>query len=53
MNGKENVCLVKIANSNRAGPFGGVVAVQMVNGAATPVATPATKSKRARRAYQV
>jgi hypothetical protein len=36
--GQSNVCLVKIANSNKAGPFGGVVAVQMVNGAAVPVA---------------
>ncbi|TVY84870.1 hypothetical protein LSUE1_G000688 [Lachnellula suecica] len=27
--GQSNVCLVKIANSNPAGPFGGVVAIQM------------------------
>jgi hypothetical protein len=32
--GQSNVCLVKIANSNPAGPFGGVIAVQMA-GAAT------------------
>lgn len=32
--GQQNVCLVKIANSNRAGPFGGVVAVQMAAGGA-------------------
>lgn len=35
MNGLNNVCLVKIANSNRAGPFGGVVAIQIAGGAAT------------------
>ena len=29
--GVENVCLVKIANSNANGPFGGVVAIQMVS----------------------
>ncbi|KAL2075120.1 hypothetical protein VTL71DRAFT_62 [Oculimacula yallundae] len=40
--GQSNVCLVKIANTNPAGPFGGVLAVQIgANGAATPVATPA------------
>ena len=27
--GQKNVCLVKIANSNKAGPFGGVIAIQM------------------------
>ncbi|EPE05949.1 gas1-like protein [Ophiostoma piceae UAMH 11346] len=33
---QQNVCLAKIANSNPAGPFGGVVAFQMVsNGTAT------------------
>ena len=32
--GVENVCLVKIANSNKAGPFGGVVAVQIAQPAA-------------------
>lgn len=31
VNGIANVCLVKIANSNKAGPFGGVVAVQMAS----------------------
>ncbi|KAH7138163.1 hypothetical protein B0J11DRAFT_500404 [Dendryphion nanum] len=30
--GQENVCFLKIANSNKAGPFGGVVAFQIVNG---------------------
>lgn len=29
VNGMQNVCLAKIANSNRAGPFGGVIAFQM------------------------
>lgn len=31
--GQDNVCLVKIANENGNGPFGGVVAVQMASGA--------------------
>ncbi|KAK2001941.1 hypothetical protein LX36DRAFT_746620 [Colletotrichum falcatum] len=30
MGGQSNVCLVKIANSNKAGPFGGVVPIQIV-----------------------
>ncbi|KAH7305313.1 hypothetical protein B0I35DRAFT_484064 [Stachybotrys elegans] len=47
MAGQETVCLVKIANSNKAGPFGGVVAVQMVNGAAAP-ASGSAPSRRAR-----
>jgi hypothetical protein len=34
MAGQSNVCLVKIANSNKAGPFGGVIAIQMAGGAA-------------------
>ncbi|KAI1855441.1 hypothetical protein JX265_007724 [Neoarthrinium moseri] len=34
MAGQSNVCLVKIANSNKAGPFGGVVAIQMAGSAA-------------------
>lgn len=34
MGGQSNVCLVKIANSNPAGPFGGVIAVQMADGSA-------------------
>lgn len=29
--GQSNVCLVKIANENNAGPFGGVVAIQMAS----------------------
>jgi hypothetical protein len=31
--GQSNVCLVKIANKNGAGPFGGVVAIQMAGAA--------------------
>jgi len=33
--GQDNVCLVRCQNEARAGPFGGVVPVQMA-GAATP-----------------
>jgi len=32
--GQQNVCFMKIANSNRAGPFGGVIAFQMAGAAA-------------------
>ncbi|CAN8098584.1 unnamed protein product [Discula destructiva] len=32
--GQSNVCLVKIANENSAGPFGGVVAIQMAGASA-------------------
>ncbi|KAF9697663.1 hypothetical protein EKO04_004036 [Ascochyta lentis] len=32
--GQKNVCFMKIANSNKAGPFGGVIAFQMTGGAA-------------------
>jgi hypothetical protein len=42
--GQSNVCLVKIANSNPAGPFGGVIAIQM-SGSGT--ATAANTTKRA------
>lgn len=35
VNGIQNVCLAKIANSNRAGPFGGVIAFQMAGAADT------------------
>ncbi|OAF99613.1 uncharacterized protein CC84DRAFT_1075295, partial [Paraphaeosphaeria sporulosa] len=34
MAGLQNVCLMKIANSNNAGPFGGVIAFQMAGTAA-------------------
>ncbi|KAK7992915.1 cell surface protein [Apiospora saccharicola] len=43
----QNVCLVKIANSNRAGPFGGVVAMQIAgagNGTTTATPVPATEA---------
>lgn len=52
--GMNNVCLVKIANSNKAGPFGGVVAIQMAGAGAgagtganatTPAAAPAKAAK--------
>ncbi|WYZ44815.1 hypothetical protein EsH8_VIII_000131 [Colletotrichum jinshuiense] len=51
MGGQSNVCLVKIANSNGAGPFGGVVPIQIAPagaaaGAATPATTPAAAAKR-------
>ncbi|RDW57473.1 hypothetical protein BP6252_13733 [Coleophoma cylindrospora] len=36
--GQSNVCLVKIVNPSGAGPFGGVVAMQMAGGAAAPAA---------------
>ncbi|KAH6621964.1 hypothetical protein C7974DRAFT_214104 [Boeremia exigua] len=32
--GQQNVCFMKIANSNKAGPFGGVIAFQMIGSAA-------------------
>ncbi|KAK7450941.1 hypothetical protein CaCOL14_007301 [Colletotrichum acutatum] len=47
MGGQSNVCLVKIANNNGAGPFGGVVPIQIAPGGAatnsTPAAAPAAK----------
>jgi len=50
--GQSGVCLVKIANPSGAGPFGGVVAVQMAGGASAAantttaaVATPAKAAK--------
>lgn len=36
--GVANTCLVKIANNNKAGPFGGVVAVQMAGAASNATA---------------
>ncbi|KAK9780811.1 hypothetical protein AB5N19_07286 [Seiridium cardinale] len=39
MAGQSNVCLVKIANSNKAGPFGGVIAIQMAGSAAASNST--------------
>lgn len=38
--GMAGVCLVKVANANGAGPFGGVVPVQMVAAAAVPAPVP-------------
>jgi hypothetical protein len=43
--GQSGVCLVKIANSNPAGPFGGVVAIQMAGAAAGNTTTAAKKFK--------
>lgn len=41
--GQSNVCLLKIANANPAGPFGGVIAFQIASGAAAPAsAAPAS-----------
>lgn len=34
----QNVCFVKMANTNNAGPFGGVVPIQISNNTAPPVA---------------
>ncbi|GJC78802.1 hypothetical protein ColLi_01640 [Colletotrichum liriopes] len=45
MGGQSNVCLVKIANSNNAGPFGGVVPMQIAP-AANPAAPAAPPAKR-------
>ncbi|KAF8847262.1 cell surface protein [Acephala macrosclerotiorum] len=41
--GQSGVCLVKIANSNPAGPFGGVVAIQMSGAAAGNTTATAAK----------
>ncbi|EON97439.1 putative mas3 protein [Phaeoacremonium minimum UCRPA7] len=54
--GQDNVCLVRCQNDARAGPFGGVVPVQLADGATAGNATVArrkfarsmTRSKRAR-----
>jgi hypothetical protein len=43
--GVQNVCLVKIANSNKAGPFGGVIPIQIAPGA--PGATTAAPAAAA------
>lgn len=39
--GVENVCLVKMANTNNAGPFGGVLPIQIVPQGTQPAAAPA------------
>lgn len=41
VNGVNNVCLVKIANSNPAGPFGGVIAIQVAGNSTAAGATAA------------
>jgi len=45
VNGQSNVCLVKIANSNPAGPFGGVIAIQMAGAATTGNSTKPAAAK--------
>lgn len=47
--GQANTCLVKIANSNPAGPFGGVVAIQMAgtSSATTNTTSAAASTKKA------
>lgn len=47
--GQSNVCLMKIANSNRAGPFGGVIAFQMAGSAAAGNTTAAAAAAAAKR----
>jgi hypothetical protein len=44
-----NVCLVKMANPNAAGPFGGVFAIQMAGAstAATNTTSAAASTKKA------
>jgi len=37
INGIQNVCLAKIANANKNGPFGGVVAFQIAGANATAI----------------
>jgi hypothetical protein len=45
--GQSNVCLVKIVNPSGAGPFGGVVAVQMAGGASAGNSTAAPAAAEA------
>lgn len=46
--GQSGVCLVKIANPSGAGPFGGVIAMQIAgDGTATAAPAAATKSSKA------
>lgn len=42
--GQSNVCLVKIVNPSGAGPFGGVVAMQMAGDATTGTAAAAKRN---------
>ena len=44
--GQSGVCLVKIVNPSNAGPFGGVIAVQMAD--ASTAAAPATAARDAK-----
>ena len=44
--GQSGVCLVKIANPSGAGPFGGVMAMQMTAGGALTPAAAAAPAKR-------
>lgn len=46
--GQSNVCLVKIANNNAAGPFGGVVPIQMAGGAGATNTTAAAGKREER-----
>lgn len=45
--GQENVCLVKIVNPSGAGPFGGVVAIQMAGATTAGATTSAASSSNA------
>lgn len=47
VNGLSNVCLVKMANTNGAGPFGGVVPIQIAGTNSTPAAAPAAAAAAA------
>ena len=40
--GQSNVCLVKVVNPSGAGPFGGVIAIQMAGGAAASASNTST-----------
>lgn len=46
--GQTGICLVKIANSNPAGPFGGVIAIQMAGASGASAAAPAASSEAAK-----
>jgi len=46
--GQSNVCLVKIVNPSNAGPFGGVIAIQMAGSASTAAATNTTTKRSAK-----
>ncbi|KAF2630484.1 cell surface protein [Macroventuria anomochaeta] len=44
--GQQNVCFMKIANSNKAGPFGGVIAFQMSDGSSSDSSSGSAVAKR-------